>query len=191
MLSTRRPSAPAPVAAPVTQVRPASDMRENLGLLAKWKVVRAERDAKADAAVTLTREAVNTSLDVARTQLQIDATELKCALVARAVPVLGAIAVELQSRSKQVADQLTALELDGMLDQVEIRHAYAQKINCMLTAGALSPEEAEDARAYIAAAAARNCARLAQSTQHAHDALDSHVDRATDHIRNSKMGYTR
>jgi hypothetical protein len=188
MLSTKKTTMPTQAVAPVTQVRPASDMRHNLGLFNEWKVTRAERAAKADAAVTHVRRAVEISLDVAQTQLEIDATNLKCALVARAVPVLGAIEVELQSRSKQVANQLTALQLEGMLDEIELRHAYAEKIDQMQAAGLLTAEEAADARAFVEGAAASNCARLAKNTQQAHDALDSHVSRATDHIRTSQMG---
>src|SRR5256885_1435270 len=83
-------------------VRPAADMRSGLGLFGHLRVKQAERSARADAAVAHTRRAVEISADVAGTQLELDATILKAALVARAAPLLGSILAELVARSGQI-----------------------------------------------------------------------------------------
>jgi hypothetical protein len=65
-----------------------------------------------------------------------------------------------------------------MLEEIERRRI----------AGQLTEEEAEGARDYVDLQARRNCARLDKNAEAALDAIDGHVARATDHVRNSKLG---
>jgi hypothetical protein len=171
-----------------THVRRADDMRNGLGLIGDWRVSRAERKAKADATTKLTVRAVETSLDIACAQLEVDATILKSGLIARAAPILGGIAAELVSRSGQVNVQLESLQNEGMLQEIGLRNEFFQQIEKRRVAGQLTDDEAADARAFVEASSVRGCTRLAKNTERALDALDQHVSRATDHIRNSKLG---
>lgn len=181
-------ASPALTANARTQVRPAEEMRSGLGLLGAYRVKRAEREAKADAAAKHVRRAVEISADVAGTQLELDATILKSALVARAAPVVGSILAELIARAGQVTAHVSALQNEGMFQEIGMRHAFCEEIERRRRAGQLTDEEAAEAREYVAYKAQRNFARLDKNAEAALDAIDGHVARATDHIRNSKLG---
>jgi hypothetical protein len=188
MLGIKKGEILAPLTSGKTQVQPAADMRSDLGLFGDFRVKRAERNAKADAAVTHVRRAITISADVAGTQLELDATILKSALVARAAPVVGSILAELVARAGHVTMHVSALQNEGMFQAIGMRHAVYEEIERRRVAGQLSDEEVAGARAYVDLQTQRNCARLDKNSEAALDALDGHVARATDHVRNSKLG---
>lgn len=163
-------------------------MRSGLGLFGDYRVKQAERSAKTDAAVSHACRAVEISADVASTQLELDATILKSTLVARAAPVVGSILAELVARAGQVTLHVSALTTEGMFQAIGMRRAVSDEIDRRRAAGELTDEEAAGARAYVHLQAQRNCARLDKNSEAALDALDGHVARATDHVRNSRLG---
>jgi hypothetical protein len=188
MIGTKKSEIRAPIDNAKTQVQPASDMRSDLGLFGDYRVKRAERNAKTDAAVSHVRRAVEIGADVASTQLELDATILKSALVARAAPVVGSILAELIARAGQVTLHVSALTTEGMFQAIAMRRAVSDEIKRRQAAGELTDEEAAGARAYVDLQTQRNCARLDKNSEAALDAIDGHVARATDHVRNSKLG---
>jgi hypothetical protein len=170
------------------QLQNVRELRSGLGLVRNFRVTHAERRAKEEATKILSRQAVTASLDIASAEIEVETTTMKTALLARAVPVLGAITSELIARSGAVNHALTALMNDGMLREIDGRREFSKEIERRRLAGSLTDEEATEAGAFIQAAAARNCGRLERNTDRALDALDAHVCRTTDHIRNTKLG---
>ncbi len=188
MLGTKKTQILASTTNAKTQVRPAADMRSDLGLFGGYRVKVAERKAKADAAVNHVRRAVEISADVANMQLELDATVLKSALVTSCAPILGSILAELVTRAGQVTQQISAQTSEGMFQTIGMRRAFCDEIERRQAAGQLTDEEAVGARAYVDLQTQRNCARLDKNSEAALDAIDAHVARATDHVRNSKLG---
>ncbi|MGH7109718.1 MAG: hypothetical protein ACREFK_04760 [Stellaceae bacterium] len=188
MLGSKKNLSPAPLTTPTTRVHPAADMQSDLGLFGALRVKRAERAAKTDAAAKHARRAVEISADVAGAQLELDATILKSALVARAAPVVGSILTELVARAGQVTLQLGAVQGEGMFRTIELRQALYDEIERRRAAGQLNDEEAEGARGWASVLAQKLCGQLEKSGEAAFAAVDGHVARATDHVRNSKLG---
>lgn len=165
---------------PQTQVRPAADMRTGLGLVHGWQLSHAERKAKKEAAITLAQRAMENSLDVATFELDIQATQLKAALLAQSAPTMGAILSELVSRSAQVTMQIGAVQGQGIFHETTMRADFLKEVQKRRAAGQLTDDEAAELCMFFETQMQQGLARLNRNAQRAQDALESYVARATE-----------
>jgi hypothetical protein len=168
-----------------TQVRsdPANSLRSGLGMLTTWKVNRIEQKAKAEAAGHLVQRTIEVSLDVAETQLEADATNMKTALTARAVPIMGALMEEVTVRAGQVRLGLQNAEKHGMENQIEFRHQAQSEMAVLHERGFLTADELAEVQVYVAGMATKGISRLSHDMNRVHEALNAHLDRVVDHVK--------
>ncbi len=171
------PSVPAPN-------RPISNLRSDLGLLATWKVNSIERRAKAAAVGELAQIAVAAALDIEKAQIEAHTTTIKTALMARAVPIMGALMEEVTVRGGQVRLGFQTAEKQGLKYQIEFRHQAQAEMAELHARGCLSDDELEEVQQYLAKMTAAGVARQSHDMERIHEALGHHMDRVVDHVKN-------
>ena len=121
-----------------TDVAAPSDLRKGLGVIGNWQVASAERAAKARAATNLAVAATEASEDVGRQAIEIKASEIKSALIARAVPALAAVQTELLGRLGQAMSLMTATHAEGFKEQLTLRHELLAEMDVLAAKGMLN-----------------------------------------------------
>jgi len=178
-----------PFAAGSPLPQPVDDLRKDLGLVGTFKVNRVERKAKTGAAEHLVRRTVAIACDVAEAQMEVDATNMKTALMARAVPVLGGLLDELVVRTGHVRLGFQASEHAGIVAEIESRYHAQGDYEHLHAIGHMSESELVESKAFIAQRTTDGCMRLVRDVDRAHEALDAHLGRVVDHVKEiSKKG---
>jgi len=184
-LKTARVQLTSSAAAPGSVSVPA-ELRKGLGFFSQFAVNRAESRAKKSATITLTEASVEATTDVALTAIDQQRTLLKTGLVTRAINEYAAIATECQARAAVTHEQISGIHTEGLARIVDIRHSNLQGISLRVAQGKLSEAEGEELVEYQKQLAADDVLRIGRNVARAKDAVDSLVERATDHIANAK-----
>ncbi len=157
-------------------------LRARLGLLSTWKADRATAAQTLGAVREIDSAAVAASTEITLTAIDHRRAELRAALAAAGVIRFGAIAKELLLRSGVVQAQLTDVQFEAFIRQVEQRARFVEDAKVLHAAGKLSDAEIDGVINNIVDLIAADSQRSEEAATRAKDMVGKLADTAASHI---------
>lgn len=120
-----------------------NDLKEKTGPLKKIDVMLARSKNAGNAIITIEREKIKSETNIALTSLKLGEATIRSALVANAMPQIGAITTQVNMRTTAVDQQLTNGCAAQTYTHVSNRDANVKTVKSLQSDGKINAEEAE------------------------------------------------
>ncbi len=150
-----------------------SKLKENTGLLSKFKVRGAISRANADGWLRAETALANARANVAITAVNISETQIRSALVGAAMPQIGALTTRLNAATAAVDQALTNGAAGEVYTHLSNRAANVAFANELLGAGKVNGEERDVVVNFCQADASDDILRSRNRMKTAKDAVDA------------------
>ncbi|MBL8310662.1 MAG: hypothetical protein JNL19_09600 [Burkholderiales bacterium] len=159
-----------------------SPLRARLGLFSALKVDRAIRAQTVEAVRDIESAALAASTEITLTAIEHRRAEQLAALAAAGVIRYGAIAQELLLRTGVVQAQLTDVQFEAFVRQVEQRGRHIEATKAAHSRGLLTDDELEAALDQVARLIAHDSQRTQDAATHVKDVVSDLAEAAAGHI---------